>query len=314
MALSPSRPPLRHLSELGQHLATLNTQTTRPRMAVVWPSDSETAKTLLHLIDTNKAEIIAVGQLHTDLHSCAPNTLTHLTAESPEEAANIAVTLIAQGQADVLMKGHINSDMILRAVLHKQHGIVSPNSLLTHVSVLDWERYHKLLFVSDVAVLPEPTLAQRRLQISYLNSTMQACALTDRKLALIHFSEQINERYPLTLDYQTLVSEAEQGAWEGLSVYGPLDIGTSVSSEAAALKDLEHPVCGQADALLMPTLETGNVFYKTATIMGGAEVAGVVLGACCPIVLNSRADHWQTKCYSLDLALLLHLYHKAHTV
>lgn len=290
---------------LARQLATYH-QARTPRIAVVWPSDSETAEAIHHLLTTGRAEVVAVGTLHDSLDTLP---LTHLPADTPQAAATLAVAQIAQGKADVLMKGHINTDVLLRAVLHKTEGILPTHSLLTHLCIIDWERYHKPLFVSDVAVLPEPTLSQRRQQIGLLNSTMRACGITEQKLALIHFTEQVSERYPLTLDYQALVAEAEQGTWEELTAFGPIDIGTSVSQEAAALKDLSHPVCGHADALLMPDLEAGNLFYKTATIMGGATVAGVVLGARCPIVLNSRADHWQTKCLSLDLALLLHLYH-----
>lgn len=301
----PTRSPLRHLSELPTHLAHLTANDTQPRVAVVWPSDEETAEAILHLLATERAEVVAVGELHPCL---AHKTLTHLYASTPQAAATIAIEAIRQKKADVLMKGHVHSDTLMRAVLSKTNGLMQPESLLAHIAVIDWERYHKLLFVSDVAVIPEPTLAQRRQQVSYLNKVMQACSIAERKLALIHFNEQVHERYPLTLDYQTLTREAEQGAWEDLMVFGPLDIGTSVSSEAAMLKGLTHPVCGHADALLMPTLEAGNTFYKTTTILGGAAVAGVLVGAHCPIVLNSRADSWQTKCSSLDLALLLHLY------
>ena len=152
-----------------------------------------------------------------------------IIAESPEDAARKAVELIRRGEADIVMKGFLNTDVLLRAILDKEVGILPKDTVLTHITVAKLPEYPKLLFFTDAAVIPAPNDKQRRAQVQYIVDFCHAFEIECPKIALIHCSEKVDERhFPYTASYRALKAESETGAFGKCTIDGPLDLITSV--------------------------------------------------------------------------------------
>ena len=217
-----------------------------------------------------------------------------------------AVELVRQGKADALMKGFVNTDVLLRAILNKEKGILPKGSVLTHITAAKIPSYPKLLFFTDPAVLPFPTHEQRMEQIKYVSNFCHAFNIEQPKISLIHCSEKPDgKHFPYTEGYLELKKMAAEGAFGNCIVDGPLDLKTSCSAEALADKKIDSPIGGEADAVIFPDIEAGNVFYKTITLFAGAETAAVLQGTQVPVVLASRGDTVESKFYSLALAAII---------
>ena len=198
--------------------------------------------------------------------------------------------------------GLINTDVLLRAILDKENGIIRPGHVLTHVAMAEIPKYEKLLFFTDAAVIPVPTEAQRRQQIHYMN---YVCGIEEPRISLIHCAEKVSAKtFPYTVDYLEIIAEAQTGAFGRCIIDGPLDLKTSLDSVSLREKGIHSVIDGQADALIFPDIVAGNVFYKTITLFGYAKTAGVLQGTQCCCVLPSRADSPESKYYSLALAAI----------
>lgn len=289
------------------HIVQAVARLPRKRMAVVCPDDSHTQAALLQVLQHNLADLLLVGQSKNTqgLPAFAPfeSHLQRIEAADCDEAARKAVALVRGGEADVLMKGLINTDRFLKAVLNKEAGILSPGHVLTHITVAQVPHRSRLLFFSDAAVLPAPTLEQRAAQVNYMADACRKLGIAKPVISLIHCSEQVSDKFPVTLDYQRIKQWASEGRFGEVVVDGPLDVRTSCDKESAELKGITSPVCGCADALIFPEIESGNAFYKTITFFAGAETAGVLQGAACPVVLASRGDSVTSKLNSIALAI-----------
>lgn len=223
-----------------------------------------------------------------------------------DDAAAKAVEIVRRGEADVLMKGLINTDNLLRAVLNKEHGLLAPGSVIAHVAVAETPSYHKLLVFSDAAVIPRPTLDQFRAMIGYDVDVCRKLGVNDPKVALIHFTEKVNPKFPHTLDYATLLDEAAAGKFgEGVALGGPMDVKTACDPHSGDIKGIKSAVGGDADVLIFPNLESANTFYKTLTLFAHGKLAAIVSGAAVPLVVPSRADSAEAKFISLALACLV---------
>ncbi len=292
--------PIRTFRDLSAHLVKLGR---RHRIAVVNPSDSHTEEAIQRLSDEGLGTFILVGRVSPRLASLS-GVVTYLET-TDEAAAATAVRLVREGQADILMKGLINTDVLLRAVLDKQSGLLPEGQVLTHLAVMESPAYHKLLFMTDVAVIPHPTLAQRIQMMHYLRRATAAFGIAAPKISLLHFNEKVSEKYPETTDYTALKGLAAQGTFGDVIIDGPLDVATSVNGECARLKGIDSPVVGDADALMFPCLEAGNAFYKTVGVFAQAKLAGILMGTLCPIILASRGDSSEAKYNSLAFAALV---------
>lgn len=224
----------------------------------------------------------------------------------PRQATCQAVAAARRGEVDVLMKGFVNTDVFLHPILNKETGLLPPGRVLTHVSVAQMRAYHKLLFFTDVAVIPYPSEAQRRAQVECIVDFCHKFDIGEPKVALIHCSEKVDTKhFPYTAGYGQLKAMAEAGEFGPCVVDGPLDLKTSCSAESLAVKHISSPIGGDADALVFPDIEAGNLFYKTITLFCGAKTAGVLQGTSLPVVLPSRADQPENKYLSLCVACLL---------
>jgi phosphate butyryltransferase len=225
--------------------------------------------------------------------------------EDVDVAAAKAVALVREGKADVIMKGLLNTDNLLKAILNKETGILPKGQVLTHLTCAKLPMYDKLLFMTDVAVIPYPTKEQREQQLQYLLTLCRKMGVEEPRIALISCSEKVNPKhFPCTVEYRELVEKSQTGAFGPCIVDGPLDLKTSLSPAALHKKGLTSPLEGQSDGLIFSDIQAGNVFYKTITLFCQAETAAILKGPQVPVVLTSRGDSPQSKFYSMALACL----------
>lgn len=234
-----------------------------------------------------------------------PGIFTIVPAGSEEEAAMKGIELVASGKAHILMKGLLSTDKYMRAILNKEMGLVSPKSVLSHVAVMENGEYHKLLIVSDVAIIPYPDLSQKIIQTGYLIQVARMLGIEKPKVALIAATEQVLTAIPACTDAAVISKMADRGQIQGAIVDGPLAFDVAIDRESAEIKKISSPVAGDADCLLFPNIDSGNVFYKMNTKMCHSEQAAIVMGAKVPVVLSSRGDTMLTKFYSIALAALM---------
>lgn len=221
------------------------------------------------------------------------------------KAASQAVEMIHRCEGDVLMKGLISTDQFVRAILNKEKGLMVPGNVLSHVTVVENPNYHKLMIVSDVAILPQPDLDQKINLIRYMVQTATAMGIVLPKVAVIAPSELLLIQLDSSKDAAILSKMCERGQLTGCIVDGPLALDVAIDKESALIKGIKSEVAGDADCLLFPNLDAGNVFYKTNMKLARAESAAMLVGAKVPVVLTSRGDSTLTKQYSIALASLV---------
>lgn len=221
------------------------------------------------------------------------------------QAAIQAVQMIRRREGDILMKGLISTDKFIKAILDKEEGLLDGGNLLSHVTVIQNPNYYKLMIVSDVAVLPQPDLGQKVQMIRYMLKTANALGIAFPKVAVIAPSEQLINRLESSKDAAFLKDMGANGQITGCLIDGPMALDIAIDKESATIKGIAGDVAGDADCLLFPNLDTGNVFYKTNMKLGKAESAAMLVGARVPVVLTSRGDSTLTKQYSIALASLV---------
>jgi phosphate acetyltransferase len=224
-------------------------------------------------------------------------------ADAPADAARRGVMLVREGRAAVLMKGSLHTDELMSAVVHREEGLRTARRI-SHVFLFDLPRYPKLLGLADCVVNIAPDLKTKRDILSNAIELLQTLGVAQPKAGVLAAVESVNPAIPATLDAQALVEMARQGAWPGAVVEGPFGFDNAISAEAARIKKMNSPVSGDADLLLVPDLNAGNMLYKSFNYIGGGECAGLVLGARVPIVLTSRADSLLARIASVALAVL----------
>ena len=198
----------------------------------------------------------------------------------------------------------INTDNLLHAILDKEKGLLPKGKILTHLAVMEIPTYHKLLFFSDAAVIPRPTLQQRIEMIWYAICTCRHFGIEQPRIALIHCTEKVSAKFPHSLDYVNIVELAEAGEFGNVIIDGPLDVRTACEQASGDIKGIVSPINGQADVLIFPNIESGNAFYKSVSLFAQAEMAGLLQGPICPVVLPSRSDSGLSKYYSMAMACL----------
>jgi len=292
---------MKAISNFEELIAHLSGAEEKRRVAVVCPYDESTQGAVQKAVDEGFIAPIIVGEA-AKLGRALPG-VPRIDATDDDDAAAKAVTLVRQGQADVLMKGLLNTDNLLRAVLNKETGILPKGRVLTHLCCAEVPEYDKLLFMTDVAVIPCPTKEQREAQLGYLLRLCRSMGIREPGIALVNCSEKVNERhFPHTVEYLELIERVKHGDFGPCIVDGPLDLKTSLSGKALRKKGLSSPLRGHADGLIFPDIQSGNVFYKTITLFCHATTAAILAGPDVPVVLTSRADDIDSKFYSLALA------------
>ncbi|MFN7957454.1 MAG: bifunctional enoyl-CoA hydratase/phosphate acetyltransferase [Holophagaceae bacterium] len=282
----------------------------RKRLVVAWANDAHTLEAVNAAVEANLVEAILVGDQALIAKVCQELGLpkerfqvVHTATDT--EAATKAVAMVRSGEADLLMKGLLSTDKYMRAILNKEQGLLDPGAILSHVTVMEHPGHAKLIIAGDVAVIPEPEFKEKLAILNYLVKTAKALGVETPKVAVLAASEQVLPKMSSSSDAAMLSKMADRGQIKGALVDGPLALDGALDAESAQIKGLGGPVAGDADCLLFPNIEAGNVFYKAGTKLGGAEIAAVVAGARVPCVLSSRGDSAKTKLSSIALAALL---------
>jgi phosphate acetyltransferase len=216
-------------------------------------------------------------------------------------SADKGVALVRAGEAAALMKGSLHTDELMAAVVHHETGIRT-NRRVSHVFVMDVPTYPKPLFITDAAVNISPTLDDKADIVANAIELAQALGVVQPKVAILSAVETVNAKIPSTIDAAALCKMADRGQIKGGILDGPLAFDNAISKEAAAMKGIVSPVSGDADILLVPDLEAGNMLAKELTFLANADAAGIVLGARVPIMLTSRADSVRARLASAAIA------------
>jgi phosphate butyryltransferase len=278
-------------------------------LAVAFAEDAHTLAAVRKAVDLGLVEATLTGD-ETRIRQLANQEglsleglrILHQPADTGAAAA--AVALARSGECSLLMKGSLSTDRYMRAILHRETGLVAEGGILSHVCVVEPPRHPKLLVCGDVAVIPQPDLKQKIAITNYVIRAAQALGIARPKVALIAASEQVLPGYIHTTEAAVISKMAERGQLAEAFVDGPMGLDAAIDAEAAQVKGLTGPVAGDADGLVFADIEGGNAFYKTSTKLAGAELAAMVVGAKVPCVLSSRGDSVQTKLNSIALAAL----------
>lgn len=230
--------------------------------------------------------------------------------DTMEECAKTAIQLVSSKEADFVMKGLLDTSIILKAVLNKEYGLRT-DSLLSHVMIYEIPAYKKLLITTDSGMNISPDYNQK---VNILKNAIEATkplGLENIKVACLAAKEKVNSKMQATLDARALQEAAQVGVFgENVIVEGPLAFDLAVSKEAANIKGFKSKVAGETDIMLMPTIEVGNGIGKALTYFAKAKSAGIIMGAKAPIVLVSRADSHESKLYSIAYGALVAKYNK----
>ncbi|NLE76231.1 MAG: bifunctional enoyl-CoA hydratase/phosphate acetyltransferase [Chloroflexi bacterium] len=219
-------------------------------------------------------------------------------------AAQRAVDLARAGQVQVVVKGQLKTGDLLRACLDRNRGL-RRRSLLAHVGVFEIRGLDRLLYVSDSGVVLAPNLEQKLEILRLAVEVAHRFGLEKPRVAVLAASETLRPGMTVGIEALALARMAQQGAVEDAWVDGPLSLDAAVLSTAAAAKGVRGPVAGQADVLIVPSVESGNTMAKAIQYLGGGHMAGLVVGAKVPIIINSRSDNAETRFHSLAMAVLL---------
>ena len=290
--------------------AGLRSRDIRKRMVAAWGVDGHTIAAAAKAVELGLADVTLVGDTDMIAKACAeegvePSVFT--VVHNPDELSSVAqaVGMIRNGEGDFLMKGLCSTDKFLRAVLNKETGLLPPKGTLTHCTALEIPSYHKLLFVGDVAVIPAPDFKQKQIIMGHLVNTAKTVGVQMPKVAVIAATEQVLPSQPATIEAAMLSKMVDRGQIKGCIADGPLALDVAIDKESAEIKGLVSPVAGDADCLLFPNIESGNVFYKVnSKLVPGVRQAGILLGAKVPCVLSSRADSIDTKLNSIAIAAM----------
>ena len=261
-------------------------------------------------VEAGIVEGILVGDEAMIQKVCSENNydIAKLTVvNNPNELKSIAqaVDMVNAGEADILMKGLCSTDKYMRGILNKEKGLLPPKAVLSHVCVVQNPGYHKLLVISDIAVIPAPDFKQKQAMIGYVANTAKALGIDKPKVAMVTATEQMLVGMPACVEAAMLAKMSDRGQIAGCVVDGPLALDVALCKEAAEIKKLKSEVAGDADCLVFPSIEAANVFYKLGGhFIPGVKMAAMVAGAKAPCVLSSRADSTETKLNSIALAAL----------
>ncbi|MDY0016437.1 MAG: bifunctional enoyl-CoA hydratase/phosphate acetyltransferase [Candidatus Delongbacteria bacterium] len=282
----------------------------KKRLVAAYAVDTHTIEAVNAAVELGIIEATLVGTRAEIEKVCKSEGIDvnkfQIVEESDEMKATMkAVSLINEGKADFIMKGLVSTDKYMRAILNKEQGLLPPKAVLSHVTVVEVPTYHKLISVGDVAIIPAPDLSQKTAITNYVINTAHALGIEKPKVAMIAATEQMSAGMPACVDAAIISKMCDRGQIKNAFVDGPLALDVALDEESVKIKKLVSSVAGDADCLVFPNIESGNVFFKTCTKLAGGELAALVVGAKCPAVLTSRGDSAKTKTYSIALACMM---------
>ncbi len=281
-------------------------QKTKKKIAVAAAEDEPVLLAIMDAIKHGLADPILVGnnekinqiadQIKIDI-----SQLEIINEKDPVKSAKIAVQLIRDNAAQILMKGLVNTADYLRAVLNKENGL-RKGELLSHIGFFESPYYHKLIALTDAAQNPAPEFNDKVAIINNSVDLFHRLGIANPKIAMIAAIEGVNPKMQATIDAASITMMNKRKQIKGCIIDGPLAFDNAVSKGAAEHKGIVSDVAGDTDLIFAPNIEVANALYKSFTYFGGATVAAIILGATVPIVLTSRADSDRSKLMSIALA------------
>jgi phosphate butyryltransferase len=300
---------MNQITKLDQIVEHLKQKGIKRRIAVALAQDSNTVGAIAQAIEQGFVEALMLGD-RQKIEQTAINenidpkifNIVHIPDDT--QAVIEAVRAVKNGQSDILMKGLVGTDKFLKAVLDKTEGLLPDKAIMSYVAVIEVPKYHKLLFVTDTAVLPNPDLKQKSAMLAYAVKMANSFGIDNPKVALIAAAEKINTTQTHSIDYAMMCKMVERGQLPKCTIDGPLDIFLACDPDSVKIKGVPTPVNGDADILLFPTLDACNAFYKGLMLFGGGELAGLIQGTTKPVVVMSRSESSKSKFYCIALACL----------
>jgi len=282
----------------------------KKRLVAAFANDDHTIEAVNHAVELGIVDATLVGDEHLIVQVCKqlqidPNKFAIIHEPDEMKAATKSCDIINQKEADILMKGALSTDKYMRAILNKDQGLCPPNAVLSHIAVVENPAYHKLLIASDCAIIPVPDLKQKQVILQSIIKTAKAIGIEKPKVAIIAATEQMSVGMVACTDAAILSKMADRGQIVGALIDGPISLDVAIDEETAKIKKMKGEVGGDADGLLFPNIESGNVFYKCCTKFNNAEIGAFLAGAKVPCVLSSRGDTSLTKLYSIAIAAVL---------
>lgn len=280
------------------------------KLAVAAAQDEDVLVAVCKAAEQGLVDPVLVGDIEKVKELAANNGLNIdnyelVEAAELEEAARVSVKLVSDGKADFLMKGLIDTAILLKAVLDKEIGLRT-DSQLSHVMVYEVPSYHKLVYLTDGGMNITPDLEAKGKIVYNAVQVVKAMGADPVKVACLAAKEKVNPKMQATVDADALQKMGENGDFgSGVIVEGPLAFDLAVSEEAARIKGFKSQIAGDADILMVPTIEMGNGIGKAMTYMAQADSAGIIMGAKVPVVLTSRADSAQVKLNSIALGSVI---------
>lgn len=298
------------ITSLRQMAEVVRSSGSRQKIAVAWAQDPNTVGSLYRAVSEGFAEAIMIGNRDRIISTCRetgadPEVFTIIDSADEKSAAEMAVSLTRSGEADIVMKGLVGTDKFLRAVMDKEKGLLPPKAVMSYVCAVEIPAYHKLLFITDTAVIPFPDLDQKVAMARYAIDMAQRFGIEKPSVALIGASEKVSSHFPNTLDYSVMCKMAERGQIAGCIMDGPVDLFLACDPESVKIKGVDTPLAGNADILLFPSLEACNPFYKGLMLFGGGQLAGMICGTTRPVVMMSRSESELSKYYCVALSCLM---------
>ncbi|MBO4742049.1 MAG: phosphate butyryltransferase [Bacteroidales bacterium] len=290
--------------------ATLKEKAICKRLVVAWGVDSHSIGAAYEAVCKGFVTATLVGDEVIINKVCQEEgldaskfTIVHNPVEI--KAVAQAVQMVHDGEGDVLMKGLCSTDKFLRAILNKETGLLPPKGLLSHVSVVENPLYPKLIFFSDMAVIPLPEFRQKVKIAGFLVGVAKSFGIEKPKIAFVAASEQMLDSMPACMEGAMLAKMCDRGQIAGCIGDGPLALDVCIDPESVQIKKLTSEVAGDADCLLFPNIESANVFWKTnSKLCPGVRQAGMLVGTTAPCILASRADSVDTKLNSIAEAVM----------
>jgi phosphate acetyltransferase len=281
----------------------------RLKVAVAHPCDEASLGAALEAAALGLIAPILVGPL--DKIAAAASGLAEdlpkyrtVDAAHSHESADKAVALVKAGEAEALMKGSLHTDELMAAVVRREGGLRTARRV-SHCFVMDVPGHETVLIITDAAVNIAPSLEEKRDIVQNAIDLAHALRIETVRVAILSAMETINPKVPSTIEAAALCKMADRGQITGALVDGPLALDNAIDLGAAKIKKIESPVAGQANVLVVPDLEAGNMLAKSLTFLADADAAGIVLGARVPVILTSRADSTITRLASCAVASLV---------
>ena len=297
------------MSKSFEELISKANQKTLKKVSVSNAQDEPVLQAVKAAKEQNIATAILVGDEAKIREIAASNDMDltdfEIINEPDTEAAALkAVELVHNGEADILLKGLLETKTFLKSVLNKEVGLRT-GKMLSHVCVFEIEGIDRLLFFTDVAFNTYPTLADKVNIINNAVEVAHACGIECPKVAPLCAVETVNPKMQPTVDADNLTKMYEGGDFKGCQIYGPLSMDLAIDPEAAVHKGVTNPVAGHADILLFPNIDAGNITYKILVRTAKVKIGNVLVGTSAPVVLTSRSDDFQTKLNSIALATVI---------